>query len=256
MDPLSFTAIRLLSGALVLLTIARVRSPGRTPDTHRPRYSGPLYLLLYALPFSLAYTRLETGTGALLLFGAVQLTMISVGILRGERPRPLEVVGILGAAFGVVVLVAPGVRAPSPLGAALMIVAGVGWGLYSLAGKNAASPLRETARNFLWAAIVAVPLTAAFWSSLRAGPTGAALATASGAIASGLGYSVWFAALAYLSATRAALVQLAVPVLAAFLGVSFLGEAWTPRLLLASTLILGSIALGTLQRNRQRAMQT
>lgn len=241
-DPWSFTAIRIGTGALVLFALTR--RTASCASLSRPSYRRPLYLLLYALPFSLAYVELDTGTGALLLFGAVQLTMIALGLRAGERPGTLEWLGILGAAGGVVYLVFPGLSAPDPLGAALMIVAGVGWGAYSVAGKGAPDPTRTTGDAFLRASFVAVPVAALAFPVLSITPRGAALAAVSGGLTSGVGYAIWYAALRGLTATRAALVQLAVPVLAAAGGVVFVSEAITARLVLAGTLILGSIALG------------
>ncbi|MCA8947971.1 MAG: DMT family transporter [Planctomycetes bacterium] len=250
-DPWSFAGLRLGSGALVLALLVRQRarvgssSPGRAAVWRRAGW-----LLLYALPFSLAYVALDAGTGALLLFGSVQLTMLGLGILRGERPRPIEWLAIAGAAAGVVYLVLPGVTAPDPLGAALMVAAGVGWGLYSLAGRHAGEPVAATAAAFSRAALVALPCAAIAFGLSRSAITarGALLALLSGAVTSGLGYVVWYAALRSLTATRAALVQLAVPPLAVLGGVLFLGERLTTRLLIASVVILSSIALGVLAR--------
>ena len=247
-DAYSFTAIRLGSGSLALWLLIRVQQPRRRGG--RGSWRGAGSLLLYALPFSLAYLALDTGTGALLLFGSVQLTMLGAGIAAGERPGTLEWLGLVGAAGGVVYLVSPGVAAPDPFGAALMVVAGVGWGLYSLSGRSASEPLLSTASNFHRAALVVVPLTALAWTRLSLSLDGALLAVASGALASGVGYSIWYAALPHLTATRAAMVQLAVPALAAAGGVLLLGEVLTTRLVLASAVILGSIALGTVGRRR------
>lgn len=252
-DALAFTAVRVGTGALALALLVRLRKGGRAGGGS---WAGACALLVYALPFSLAYLELDAGTGALLLFGAVQVTMIGLGLRGGERPGPLAWLGLVGAAGGVVYLVAPGVTAPDPLGAGSMVLAGVGWGLYSIAGRRAVDPLGATAGHFARAACVALPLAVVARPLLPASlapavsAEGALLASASGALASGLGYAVWYAALAYLSATRAALVQLAVPVLAAAGGVLFLGEAVTPRLAIATVVILGSIALGTLDRAR------
>lgn len=251
-DAWSFTAIRVVSGALALaaLTWRRGRPAPGAGDWRRAGF-----LLLYALPFSLAYVELTTGTGALLLFGAVQLTMIALGLAAGERPGPLEWIGLLAAAAGLVYLVSPGVAAPPPLGAALMVVAGVGRGLYSIAGKAAGRGGREptvtTAAACARAAALALPLPLVALSTLAITPRGAALAALSGAVTSGLGYAIWYAALRELTAVRAALVQLAVPVLAAAAGVALLGEAVTARLAIAGAVVLGGIALGVLGRRRR-----
>jgi drug/metabolite transporter (DMT)-like permease len=247
-DAWSFTALRLASGAAVLTLLVARRSPGARRDGGS--WSGAALLTLYALPFSLAYIQLDTGTGALLLFGAVQLTMIAAGLVSGERPGALEWLGLAGAAAGVAYLVSPGVSAPAPAGALAMVAAGVGWGLYSLRGRRAGAPLLVTAGNFRRATLIVLPVAALAWSTLEFTPRGALLAAASGALASGLGYAVWYTALPHLTASRAALVQLAVPPLAAAGGVLAMGESITPRLLLASLVILGSIALGTLDRSR------
>lgn len=247
-DPWSFTAVRLGCGALALLALTAKRS---LPAGTLTGWNRAGWLVLYALPFSLAYVELETGTGALLLFGGVQLTMIGVGLLGGERPRPLEWLGLLGAAAGVVYLVFPGVAAPDPLGAVLMLAAGVGWGLYSIAGKAGGDPTVTTADAFRRSAAIVVPATALALPYLSITPRGALLAAVSGALTSGVGYAVWYAALRDLSVTRAALVQLSVPVLAALGGVALLSEVVTPRLVIAGVVILGSIAAGVAGRPRR-----
>ena len=207
------------------------------------------YLVLYALPFSLAYVELDTGTGALLLFGAVQLTMLTLGIRAGERPAVLEWLALAGAAGGLAYFVCPGATAPDPLGAALMVAAGVGWGFYSIGGKGAGDPATTTADAFWRAALFVVPVTAVAYTALAITPYGVVLATISGALTSGLGYVIWYAALRHLSATSAALVQLSVPIIAAAGGVAFVAEAVTLRLVIASVVILGSIALGVAARH-------
>ena len=250
-DPYSFTAIRLGSGALTLVALTAIRK--RPKERRAGGWPAAGYLLLYALPFSLAYVRLDTGTGALLLFGAVQLTMIGHGLRSGERPGRLEWIGLLGAAGGVVYLVSPGVTAPDPVGAAFMVAAGIGWGLYSVAGKAAGDPAARTAASFRRAAWVLVPATLLGSPWLSLSTDGVLLALASGCLASGLGYVVWYAALAHLSSTRAALVQLSVPVLAAAGGVLLVSEQITLRLAIASAVILGAIALGTARRGHKPA---
>jgi len=263
-DPWSFTAMRLGTGALVLLalTVGRRRRLAvelaregteagiieTGPVARRAGWKRAGYLGLYALPFSLAYVSLDTGTGALLLFGSVQLTMIALGLRAGERPRPLEWLAFMGAAGGMVYFVLPGVTAPDPIGAALMVAAGVGWGFYSIVGKGAGDPAVTTADAFLRSALIVVPLTVMAWSLLSMTPYGLLLATISGTLTSGIGYVIWYAALRHLSATRAALVQLSVPIIAAVGGVTFLAEAVTLRLGIASVVILGSIAIGVAAR--------
>ncbi len=248
-DPYAFTAVRLGAGAITLLLLTSLKKGDKSERKQSWRGAG--YLVLYALPFSLAYVRIDTGTGALLLFGAVQLTMIGLGLRSGERPTVLEWLGLLGAASGVVYLVSPGASAPDPVGAGLMVVSGIGWGLYSIAGKGADNPALVTATNFRRAALVVVPATALAWGQLSLSTSGILLATASGALASGLGYTIWYSALKYLSATRAALVQLSVPAIAAAGGVVFVAEEITLRLAISSSIILGSIALGTISRTKR-----
>jgi drug/metabolite transporter (DMT)-like permease len=244
-DPLTFTALRLASGALVLLPFLPTRG---APSSSRWSARSALALLAYALGFSLAYVWLDTGTGALLLFGAVQVTMIAAGLRAGERPTPLRVLGIVAAVAGVVALVAPGVTAPEPLGALLMVAAGVAWGVYSLLGRGVQAPKLATARNFLLAAPVALLALPLAPDQLQLSPQGIALAVTSGALTSGLGYVVWYAALRGHSATSAAVVQLAVPVLAAAGGVALLGEEPTTRLVVAGALTLGGVLVAVLAR--------
>jgi drug/metabolite transporter (DMT)-like permease len=241
-DPGSFTLVRLTAGAVALAVIARAR--GQRASASKG-FVPALALFAYALAFSHAYVRLATGTGALILFGAVQLTMIGAGIRAGERPRPVAWLGLTVAACGLVALTFPGLEAPNTLGAALMAAAGVAWGIYSLRGRGAPDPLAMTARNFaLGAPLAAIAwLVSATTGTAHADIRGIALATASGAIASGVGYSLWYAALRGLTTTRAAVVQLSVPVLAAASAVAFLGEPISVRLALSGVSILGGIAL-------------
>jgi drug/metabolite transporter (DMT)-like permease len=240
-DPAGFTAVRLAAGAATLWLVIAMRSGG-VPRL-AGRWGSATALFLYAAAFSLAYITLSAGTGALILFGAVQLTMILAGLRAGERPRPAEWMGLALAVTGLVVLVRPGLTAPSPRGSALMAGAGVAWGIYSLMGRGSTEPLRNTAGNF----VRALPMAALMLLIVRGGgswePRGVLLASASGALASGLGYAIWYAALPALSATRAALVQLLVPVLAAAGGVVVLGEAVPLRLPVAAALVLGGVAL-------------
>jgi len=242
-DPASFGSVRLVAGALMLALI--VHSRGR-PAASPPRvdWLAAVMLFGYVAFFSFAYLSLPAGTGALILFGAVQLTMFGVGLRSGsERFGALSWIGFALALGGLVYLVSPGIAAPPLLGAALMAVAGVAWGVYSLRGRGVADPLAATARNFIRAVPLALALSLVFAASAHVDGTGLALAVASGALTSGLGYVVWYAALGRLGAMRAATVQLSVPLLAAFGGVLFLSEPITPRLAAASVAILGGIAL-------------
>jgi drug/metabolite transporter (DMT)-like permease len=245
-DAASFTTVRIASGALMLWLIARVRAPAveRLPLD----WLSAAMLFAYAVAFSFAYLSLSVGTGALILFGAVQLTMFFAGLRAGEHFAPLAWAGLLIALSGLVYLVWPGVTAPEPAGAVLMAAAGVSWGIYSLRGRGGGDPLRVTARNFLLAVPMGLLTSLLFLADLRADGRGFALAVASGAIASGLGYVIWFAALRGLSATSAATVQLAVPVVAAAGGVLLLAEPVTLRLLVASAVTLGGIGMVVMQR--------
>ncbi len=237
-DAASFTTIRLLSGAVVLAALVAIR---RTPRAGS--WASAAALFTYAIAFSFAYTQLTAGTGALLLFGAVQATMISVGVARGERLAAAQGVGLALAYVGLVALVLPGLSAP-PFGAALaMLAAGAAWGVYSLRAKGAGDPTAVTAGNFLRAVPMALLVSLVWTSHRRLDVPGAVYAAASGAIASGVGYAIWYTALRDLRATTAATVQLSVPVLAALAGVVLLGEPLTPRLMLAGAAILGGVAL-------------
>lgn len=244
-DPASFTTIRIVSGALVLLMLALARRS-------KPRLGGSWpsagALFIYAAGFSFAYVTLSAATGALLLFGAVQATMISVGVVRGERLTAVQVTGLLIAYAGLIGLVLPGLSAPPLLSAALMIASGIAWGVYSLRGKAAGDPTAATAGNFLRAAPLALMLSLVTLSSRSIDGPGAAYAIVSGALASGAGYVIWYTALRSLAATKAATVQLSVPVLAAIGGVVLLREPLTLRLTSAAIAILGGVALVVLTR--------
>ena len=246
-DAASFTFIRLASGALVLGLIVRLRGGGGPAGS----WPSGLALFAYAAAFSYAYLSLAAATGALLLFGAVQATMIGWGLRRGERLRGWQVLGFACALGGLVGLLLPGLSAPPLQGAALMIGAGVAWGVYSLRGSGSGDPTRVTAGNFLRALPFALALSLATLGSASADPAGIALALASGALTSGLGYAIWYTALPALAATTAATVQLSVPVIAAVGGIALLGEPPTWRLAAASAAILGGIAL-VIARRRER----
>lgn len=245
-DAASFTTVRLASGAFMLWLIARTRSVPDTPS--RSDGIAAAMLFLYAITFSFAYITLSAGTGALILFGAVQLTMFFAGLRAGEEFSVLSWTGLVLALAGIVYLVSPGVTAPHTGGALLMTVAGIAWGVYSLRGRKAADPLRATARNFLLAVPLGLLVSFAFAGDFYVETGGLVLAVASGAIASGLGYAIWYAALRSLSTTSAATVQLSVPVIAAFGGVLLLAEAVTWRLVVASIATLGGIAIVLTQR--------
>jgi len=241
-DPATFTCVRLVSGALALWLIARLR--GETPRAGGGWLSA-FALFAYAAAFSFAYVQLSAGTGALLLFGAVQATMVGYGLCSGERLRALQIAGLALAIGGLVGLLLPGLSAPPLRSSLLMLAAGIAWGIYSLRGKRAGAPLRTTAENFLRAVPFAIAASAL--AAAAAPPSldaaGAACALASGMLTSAIGYAIWYAALGGLSSTQAASVQLSVPVIAAVGGVVLLGETFTLRLVLAATAILGGIAL-------------
>lgn len=239
-DAAGFTVVRVGAGALVLVLLRLVT---RLPGTPRHDPLAPLLLFAYAGAFSFAYRSLAAGTGALILFGAVQATMLIGAVRAAERPRPIEIAGLGIALAGLVYLVLPGLHAPSPAGAALMAVAGIAWGVYSVRGRGSRAPLADTAWNFAWALPVAGLVAAADFRELHVTAPGAGWAALSGAVTSGLGYVVWYAALGRLTTVRAATVQLAVPVLAALGGVAFLSERVTFRLLVAALLILGGIGV-------------
>ena len=239
-DAASFTFIRILSGAVALWIIVII-----SKGTWRKAgsWASALALFAYAAAFSFAYISLSAGTGALLLFGAVQATMILWGLRTGERMRTRQWLGLALAGGGLVALLFPGLSAPPINGALLMICAGIAWGIYSLRGKGAGDPATATAGNFLRAVVLATGLSMALLPWLKLDRGGIGYAIFSGAIASGVGYLIWYSALPELKAASAATVQLSVPVLAATGGILFLGEPITLRFLLASLALLGGIAL-------------
>ena len=245
-DPASFATTRVIAGAVTLglIVLPKWRSSGRsTPD-----WPAAGMLFVYMAGFSFAYVTLSAGTGALILFGAVQLTMFVAALRGGEHFALLSWLGLAIAVLGLVYLVSPGITAPDPLGAALMTVAGVAWGVYSLRGRGAADPLSSTANNFICAVPMVLAVSAVFIGGFRVSARGLALAVASGAVTSGLGYVVWYAALRGLTRARAATVQLSVPVIAAIGGVLLLAEPITLRLLLASAATLGGVWLALRHR--------
>lgn len=246
-DAASFTSLRVASGALALWLIVRMRG-GK--DEPAGSWTSALALFVYAAAFSFAYLSLTAATGALLLFGAVQATMIGSGLWRGERLRGWQTLGLACALGGLIGLLLPGLSAPPLPGAALMLVAGIAWGVYSLRARGSGDPLRVTAGNFLRAVAFAAALSLAMlpWASIDAAGVGYAIA--SGAVTSGIGYAIWYAALPGLKVTSAATVQLSVPVIAAVGGITLLGEPPTLRLLMAAIAILGGIALVIVEKRR------
>jgi drug/metabolite transporter (DMT)-like permease len=252
-DAASFTSIRIIAGAVTLGMIVLIRGNRKKIAAN---WAGVAALFCYMVCFSFAYLSLSAGTGALLLFGAVQLTMFVIAIRHGERFSLLSWTGLFAAFSGLVYLVSPGVTAPDPLGAVLMAIAGVAWGAYSLIGRNSEQPLTATMSNFLYSVPFAVALSALFMAKAEISATGVLLASASGALASGLGYAVWYAALPGLTAGRAATVQLSVPVIAALGGVVLLSEQINLRLVVASGLTIGGIWIVLAQRSRTVAARS
>lgn len=243
-DAATFTLIRVVSGAIALWLLVSMRggslrSAGSWPSAFA--------LFAYAAAFSFAYITLPVATGALLLFGAVQATMIGYGLFSGERLRFVQIIGLLFAGGGLVGLLLPGLSAPPLQGALLMLAAGVAWGIYSIRGKIAGDPTSITAGNFLRAVPLALLLSAASFSWMKIDAAGFWSAVASGAVTSGIGYAIWYTAVRGLNATSAATVQLSVPAITAIGGVLFLSEAMTARLFFASAAILGGIALVVLK---------
>lgn len=246
-DAATFTTVRLGSGAFALWLIVRLQG-GATLS--RGNWASAFALFAYAAAFSFAYVTLPAATGALLLFGAVQATMIGRGLWAGERLRAAQVAGVLLALAGLVGLLLPGLAAPPLGGSLLMLAAGVAWGVYSLRGKGGSDPTAVTAGNFLRTVPLAVALSVFMWGDATLDGAGFGYAVASGALASGIGYAIWYAALPGLQATQAATVQLSVPVIAALGGTVLLDETVSARLLLASAAILGGIALVIVERRK------
>jgi drug/metabolite transporter (DMT)-like permease len=241
-DASSFTVIRLLSGAIVLLAIIRISS-NKTGSSTKGSWSAGLMLFLYAITFSFAYNTLDTGTGALILFGSVQITMILLSFISGTRLHTTEWAGAAIAFMGFVYLILPGVTTPSAIGFLLMSVAGMAWGIYTLKGRGSKNPLMDTAYNFLRTIPLVIILAIVAIKNAHCSSEGIWLAVLSGGIASGIGYAIWYIALGGLSAMQAAVVQLLVPVIAALGGVIFVSEAVTLRLTVSATMILGGILM-------------
>lgn len=237
-DAASYTSLRLLSGTAIVALSGRSSSAKKAGN-----WVSAAMLFLYAVAFSFAYRTLDAGAGALILFGAVQAIMILAGFIEGHRPHIPEWVGLVGAFTGLVYLVSPGISAPASFGSLLMTAAGIAWGVYSLRGFTAGDPVAVTATNFPCAVPFAVVISLLMLPHLQITVRGAWFAVASGALASGMGYVTWYAALKGLTTTRAAVVQLSVPVFAAIGGVLFLSEDITYRLVISSIAILGGVAV-------------
>lgn len=249
-DAASFTAIRLISGAVALSLIAPFFAQNKIRKK-RGTWLSAFFLFAYAVCFSFAYNNLTTAAGALILFGCVQATMICAALFKGERPKILEWIGLFLALGGLVYLVFPGLTAPPLFGSLLMAFAGVSWGFYTLRGKASENPLADTTGNFALAALLILPVSLLFVGQIHLSQKGILLAVLSGALASGVGYSIWYAALKFHTATRAAVLQLSVPVLAAVGGVIFLSETPSIRLIFAAVLIIGGIALAVSVKSKK-----
>lgn len=246
----SFTAVRIVAGAGALALLMSFRREGVSAVRRNGSLWPAFALFSYAITFSFAYLSLSASTGALVLFAAVQMTMLGLGIAGGERPRSAEWIGLTVAFGGLVYLVSPGLTAPSPVGVLLMTVSGIAWGYYSLAAKGVGSPIAATAGNFTRAVPLALGALITVWGigQAHASWSGVGLAAISGAVTSGLGYAIWYFALKDLRMSVAAIVQLTVPVLTAAAGVIFLGERVTWRLVWASGAILGGVALALFRK--------
>ena len=249
-DPATYSLVRLVAGA-VMLAVLVILSQKPAPEETDNNWASAFALFAYAAAFSFAYITLDTGTGALILFACVQATMIGWRLLQGDRPSQLEWTGLVVAFAAFVYLVGPGISAPDPLGAALMVISGIAWGVYSLRGAGVADPLRATSDNFIRAVPFAMLLALPFLESMNASPFGLMMAVASGALSSAVGYALWYRTLRHIKSTQAAIVQLTVPPIAALGGILFLDETLTLRLLIATPLILGGVAIAVLGRAKR-----
>jgi drug/metabolite transporter (DMT)-like permease len=241
-DAATFTLVRLGSGALVLALLVRAQA-GTWTSLRGGGVRGPLALFAYAAPFSFAYVGIGAAVGALVLFGAVQLTMIGYALFRGERPSLATWSGIALATSGLVILTAPSAMRPDPLGVLLMAVAGIAWGVYSLVGKTTSNPLAANARSFVWSSLLAIVVVFVSRGLTMASGKGLTLAFIAGGVTSGLGYAIWYRALPRLSVMQAAVAQLTVPVLAATAAVVLLDERISPRLTISGAAVLSGVAL-------------
>jgi drug/metabolite transporter (DMT)-like permease len=241
-DPAGFTLVRLASGAIAMSVIL---AASRKKDHFFicGKWKSAFFLFAYAFAFSFAYLGLSAATGALILFGSVQLTMLVATKFRGEGVRPSEWFGLLLAISGLIYLVLPGLHKPPLFNFILMVIAGISWGIYTLIGQSSSEPLADTAGNFVRSLTFILISSLFFIHEINLSLRGWILAVASGAVGSGLGYAIWYAALPHISAAKAATLQLAVPLIAAFGGIVFLGETLSARLVFASALILGGIGI-------------
>ena len=247
-DPASFTSVRIVSGAVTLALLVSVNSRRFTLEGN---WFSAAALFVYAAAFSFAYVDLSAGAGALLLFGAVQTTMIAYGLFAGERLSWIQTLGVVMAVIGLLIMFLPGVTAPPLLAGLMMLGAGIAWGVYSLNGRATQNPTQATAGNFVLAIPMVLLLQATQWQNATWDVTGSLYALASGALASGAGYAVWYAVLPKLRATSAATIQLTVPAIAAIGGVIFLAEPITPQLVAASCAILGGVGIYIFSRSQE-----
>ena len=251
-EPLSYTGVRLASGAIVLAALLMLRRQPGARFALGGSWRAAAALFGYAFAFSVAYILLGAGTGALILFASVQIGILGWAVFKGDRPSVLEWLGLAVAIAGFVYLASPGLVAPHPLGTLLMVGSGLCWAAYTLLGRGSQSPLDDTAGNFIRCLPIATVLIIAALRTQPMNPLALAYAVASGAIASGLGYAIWYAALPSLTRTRAAVVQLTVPAIAAAGGVLLIGEPLPPRLVIASIAILGGVAFALISAERRR----
>ena len=255
-EPASYSAVRLASGAIMLALLVAITGTGasRSPRLQSGSWASAFALFAYAVAFSYAYVALETGIGALILFACVQATMIGRALMEGDRPSLMEWLGLLTAFGAFVWLVSPGLSAPDPLAAALMALSGIAWGVYSLRGRGLPDPLKATADNFMRSLAFLIPLGIAVAVArlpFHASMTGLMLAALSGAVTSGVGYALWYRVLRQIGATQGAIVQLTVPVIAAAGGSLLLAEGWTLRLVVSSILILGGVAVAIIAKQKR-----
>lgn len=249
-DAATFTSIRLVAGTVVLAVLVYARA-GTFTSLRSRSVLGPIALFAYAAPFSFAYLRIGAAIGALVLFCVVQLTMISYGIFRGERPTIAAWAGIALAVAGLTILTLPRVARPDPFGVGLMVVAGIAWGVYSLAGRTTSDPVAANAWSFLWSSPLALLVLMVMHNSVVASGRGVVLALLSGAVTSGLGYAVWYRILPRLSVTQAAVAQLSVPVLAALGAAAFLHETLTARFVISGAAVISGVGLVLAARVRR-----
>lgn len=250
-DASSFTTVRLISGALFLVILVILKNKSMF-DWKSGSWLSAFYLFIYMVMFSFAYITLDTGIGALILFGAVQVTMVALSIFKGKKLRPIEWGGLIVAFSGLALLLLPSASAPSVTGFLLMTISGIAWGFYTLAGKGVASPLKQTANNFLRTIPFVIGLMLFTFDSTKITSDGVVLAIVAGALTSGLGYAIWYAALEGLNVTQAAILQLTVPIIAAFGGVVFTSEIITTQLVISSLFVLGGILIVTLGTHYKR----